>query len=135
MDYVKSMKKILFVCVHNSGRSQMAREFLELLAGDKATAESAGTMPSKEVDPVVGKVMKEIGMDISGNRPRLITQDMVDGADRVITMGCSIDEACPANFIVAEDWGLDDPKDKDIDEVRRIRDEIRVKVRELLTRL
>lgn len=113
----------------------MAREFLELLAGDKATAESAGTMPSKEVDPVVGKVMKEIGMDISGNRPRLITQDMVDGADRVITMGCSIDEACPANFIVAEDWGLDDPKDKDIDEVRRIRDEIRVKVRELLTRL
>ena len=135
MDNVKSMKKILFVCVHNSGRSQMAREFLELLAGEKATAESAGTMPSKEVDPVVGKVMKEIGIDISGNRPRLITQDMVDGADQVITMGCSIDEACPANFIVAEDWGLDDPKDKDIDEVRRIRDEIRVKVRELLTRL
>ena len=135
MGNVKSMKKILFVCVHNSGRSQMAREFLELLAGEKATAESAGTMPSKEVDPVVGKVMKEIGIDISGNRPRLITQDMVDGADQVITMGCSIDEACPANFIVAEDWGLDDPKDKDIDEVRRIRDEIRVKVRELLTRL
>lgn len=113
----------------------MAREFLELLAGEKATAESAGTMPSKEVDPVVGKVMKEIGIDINGNRPRLITQDMVDGADQVITMGCSIDEACPANFIVAEDWGLDDPKDKDIDEVRRIRDEVRVKVRELLTRL
>ena len=135
MDNVKSMKKILFVCVHNSGRSQMAREFLELLAGEKATAESAGTMPSKEVDSVVGKVMKEIGIDISGNRPRLITQDMVDDADQVITMGCSIDEACPANFIVAEDWGLDDPKDKDIDEVRRIRDEIRVKVRELLTRL
>ena len=135
MDNVKSMKKILFVCVHNSGRSQMAREFLELLAGEKATAESAGTMPSKEVDPVVGKVMKEIGIDINGNRPRLITQDMVDGADQVITMGCSIDEACPANFIVAEDWGLDDPKDKDIDEVRRIRDEVRVKVRELLTRL
>lgn len=135
MGNVKSMKKILFVCVHNSGRSQMAREFLELLAGEKATAESAGTMPSKEVDPVVGKVMKEIGIDINGNRPRLITQDMVDGADQVITMGCSIDEACPANFIVAEDWGLDDPKDKDIDEVRRIRDEVRVKVRELLTRL
>ena len=135
MANVKSMKKILFVCVHNSGRSQMAREFLELLAGEKATAESAGTMPSKEVDPVVGKVMKEIGIDINGNRPRLITQDMVDGADQVITMGCSIDEACPANFIVAEDWGLDDPKDKDIDEVRRIRDEVRVKVRELLTRL
>ena len=135
MGNVKSMKKILFVCVHNSGRSQMAREFLELLAGEKATAESAGTMPSKEVDPVVGKVMREIGIDINGNRPRLITQDMVDGADQVITMGCSIDEACPANFIVAEDWGLDDPKDKDIDEVRRIRDEIRVKVRELLTRL
>ena len=135
MGTVKSMKKILFVCVHNSGRSQMAREFLKLLAGEKATAESAGTMPSKEVDPVVGKVMREIGIDINGNRPRLITQDMVDGADQVITMGCSIDEACPASFIVAEDWGLDDPKDKDMDEVRRIRDEVRVKVRELLTRL
>jgi arsenate reductase len=126
------MKKILFVCVHNSGRSQMARAFLELSADEEVTAESAGTTPSKEVDPVVEKVMKEIGIDISGNRPRLITQDMVDKADQVITMGCSIDEACPANFIVAEDWGLDDPKDKDIDEVRRIRDEIRVKVGELL---
>ena len=129
------MKKILFVCVHNSGRSQMARAFLELSADEEVTAESAGTIPSKEVDSVVEKVMEEIGIDISGNRPRLITQDMVDSADQVITMGCSIDEACPANFIVAEDWGLDDPKDKDIDEVRRIRDEIRVKVCELLKRL
>ena len=113
----------------------MARAFVEHSGAQALTAESAGTMPGKEVDQVVVEVMKEIGIDIGGSRPRLITQDMVDNADQVITMGCSVDEACLANFIVAEDWGLDDPKDKDIDEVRRIRDEVRVKVRELLTRL
>ena len=129
------MKRVLFVCVHNSGRSQMAKAFLEHSGNRLIEADSAGTMPGSEIDPVVVEVMKEVGIDISENRPRLISQDIVDESDKVITMGCSIDEACPANFIVAEDWGLDDPKDKDIDEVRRIRDEIRVKVRELLTRL
>ena len=92
-------------------------------------------MPGKEVDTVVKQVMKEIGIDIGGSRPQLITQDMIDNADQVITMGCSIDESCPANFIVSEDWGLDDPKGKHIDEVRRIRDEISLKVAELIGRL
>ena len=129
------MKKVLFICVHNSARSQMARAFLEQLGGQIAVAESAGTMPSEEIDPVVLKVMHEIGIDITEKYPQLITQKMVDDADRVITMGCSIDEACPANVVVAEDWGLDDPRGKDIDEVRTIRDEINRKVIELLERL
>ena len=129
------MKKVLFVCVHNSGRSQMARAFVEHSGAQALTAESAGTMPGKEVDQVVVEVMKEIGIDIGGSRPRLITQDMVDNADQVITMGCSIDESCPVNFIVSEDWGLDDPKGKHIDDVRRIRDEISLKVAELIGRL
>lgn len=129
------MKKVLFVCVHNSGRSQMARAFVEHSGGQALTAGSAGTMPGKEVDPVVKEVMKEIGIDIGGSYPRLITQEMVDNADQVITMGCSIDESCPANFIVSEDWGLDDPKGKHIDDVRRIRDEISLKVAELIGQL
>jgi arsenate reductase len=129
------MNKVLFVCVHNSGRSQMACALVEHSGAQALTAESAGTMPGKEVDTVVKQVMKEIGIDIGGSRPQLITQDMVDNADQVITMGCSIDESCPANFIVSEDWGLDDPKGKHIDEVRRIRDEISLKVAELIGRL
>ena len=129
------MKKVLFICVHNSARSQMAHAFLEQLGGQIAVAESAGTMPSEQIDPVVEKVMHEIGIDITEKQPQLITQKMVDDADRVITMGCSIDESCPANVVVAEDWGLDDPRGKDIDEVRAIRDEINRKVIELLERL
>ena len=129
------MKKVLFVCVHNSGRSQMAHAFLKRSGKLIVEADSAGIMPGSEVDPVVVEAMKEVGIDISENPPRLITQDIVDDCDEVITMGCSIDEACPAKFIVSEDWGLADPKGQHIGEVRRIRDEISSKVIDLLERL
>ena len=91
------MKKILFVCVHNSGRSQMAKAFVECSGSQLVEAYSAGTMPDAEVDPIVVEVMNEVDIDISENRPRLITQDIVDSCEKVITMGCSIDEACPTS--------------------------------------
>src|SRR3990170_3833069 len=98
------MKRVLFVCVHNSGRSQMAAALAQHLSKGTVYAESAGTIPSKQVNPVVVQAMREKGIDMSLNKPRLLTQDMVDRAHRVITMGCSIEEACPALFVPSEDW-------------------------------
>ncbi|MBF8268196.1 MAG: protein-tyrosine-phosphatase family, putative arsenate reductase [Dehalococcoidia bacterium] len=129
------MKRVLFICVHNSGRSQMAEAFLKHLAQGSVEADSAGTIPSERVNPVVAQVMSERGIDVSLNSPRLLTQEMVDRADRVITMGCSIEEACPALFIPSEDWGLEDPEGKPLAEVRRIRDQIEEKVRFLIADL
>lgn len=129
------MKKVLFICVHNSGRSQMAAEFLNKLSNGEVAAESAGTIPDEKVNPTAAKVMLEKGIDISKNRPKMLTQEMVDGANRVITMGCAMDEACPAVFVPSEDWGLDDPKGKPIEEVRKIRDLIERKVKALLGEL
>ncbi len=126
------MKKVLFICVHNSGRSQMAAEFLKELSKGAISSISASTIPDDKVNPVVAKVMLEKGIDISRNKPKLLTQEMIDGATRIITMGCSMDEACPAVFVPSEDWGLDDPKGKPIEAVRKIRDEIETKVKALL---
>ncbi|MQF80451.1 arsenate reductase ArsC [SAR202 cluster bacterium AD-493-K16_JPT_193m] len=126
---------MLFVCVHNSGRSQMARAFLNYLSNGSIKAESAGTIPSNSVNQTVVDAMQEIGIDISGESPKLITQEMVDRSSKVITMGCSIDEACPATFVVAEDWGLDDPSGKGVAEVRRIRDQIKERVAILIQEL
>lgn len=128
------MKRVLFVCVRNSGRSQMAAAFAERLGKGRVEAESAGTMPSEDVDPVVAEAMAELGIDISRNRPKMLTQEMVDWAHLVVRMGCSIEEVCPAVFVPSEDWGLEDPAGKPIEEVRRIRDEVEAKVRELLAR-
>ena len=124
-------KRYLFVCVHNSGRSQMAEAFTRLLSNGTVEAESAGTEPSQGVNPVV-VAMSEIGIDLTGHYPKVISQDMVDRADSVFTMGCSIDESCPAVFVPSEDWGLEDPAGSGIEHVRRIRDQIEAKVRELL---
>ncbi len=129
------MKRVLFVCVHNSGRSQMAEAFAKYFSLGAIMVESAGTMPSDKGNPLAVQVMKEKGIDISGSEPRLLTQATVDRADRVITMGCSIEEACPAGFVPAEDWGLEDPEGKSIDEVRRIRDQVEARVRRLLREL
>ena len=127
------MKRILFVCVHNSGRSQMAEVLLNSMAGGKAVAESAGTEPGEAVNPVAVKAMAELGLDMSGARPKLLTQEMVDRADRVITMGCSVEESCPALFLPnVEDWGLEDPSGKALKKVREIRDEIARRMRALL---
>jgi arsenate reductase (thioredoxin) len=128
------MKTVLFVCVHNSGRSQMAEAFFNELAGGKAQALSAGTQPGANVNPIVVEAMREAGINISGNKPKMLTMDMVQKAERMITMGCG-DEAgavCPASFIETEDWALEDPKGKSLEHVRKIRDEIKERVIKLV---
>ena len=126
------MKTVLFVCVGNSGRSQMAEAFLNHYAKGKAKALSAGTNPAANVEPTVVKVMKEVGIDVSGNKPKPLIPEMIDQANLVITMGCSAEAACPASWIETRDWGLEDPKDKPIEKVRQIRDEIKARVINLL---
>ena len=126
------MKTILFVCVGNSGRSQMAEAFLNHFAKGQARAISAGTDPASTVDPTVIKVMKEVGIDISGNKPKALTPEMIDQANLVITMGCSAEAACPASWVETRDWGLEDPKGKPIEKVREIRDQIKAMVVMLL---
>lgn len=130
------MKKVLFVCVHNSGRSQMAEAFFNQMAKGKAVAISAGTEPGSAVNPVVAQAMREVGIDISDRKPKLLTLDMVESSDLAITMGC-MDEAkaCPAAFVPSEDWGLPDPHGKGIEEVRQIRDEVKRRVELLIERL
>lgn len=131
------MKAVLFVCVHNFGRSQMAEAFFNNLARGKAQALSAGTQPADEVNPVVIEAMKEVGMDISGKKPKMLTTDMVVKAERMITMGCGAEAeaVCPASFIETEDWDLEDPKGKSLEQVRKIRDEIKERVIKLLNEL
>ncbi|ADJ26614.1 Protein-tyrosine phosphatase, low molecular weight [Dehalogenimonas lykanthroporepellens BL-DC-9] len=127
------MQKILFVCIHNSGRSRMAEEFLNAYGADKATADSAGTAPGSDVNPTVAEAMAELGFDLRRKKPQLLTPEMIAAADRVITMGCLKDEGvCPVTFTPSEDWGLPDPKGKDIAAVRQIRDDIRRRVMELV---
>ena len=126
------MKTVLFVCVHNSGRSQMAEAFLNLFSNSKLRAFSGGTNPATAVDPVVLQAMQEVGIDISNKRPKALTPEMVDKADRVVTMGCGVEGVCPASWVETEDWGLEDPKDKPLDKVRDIRDEIRTRVTRLV---
>ena len=122
------MNTVLFVCVGNAGRSQMAEAFFSQAAGGKARAISAGTKPASAVDPRTIEVMREVGIDISRNKPKALTMEMMDQADRVVTMGCGVEGICPASFVQTEDWQLEDPKGKPIEEVRRIRDEIRARV-------
>ena len=127
-------KTVIFVCIHNSGRSQMAEAFFNQMARGKAFAISAGTQPADKVNPVVVAVMREVGIDISDNRPKMLTLDMVEKADRMITMGCGADAGglCPAGFMETEDWALEDPKGKSVAEVRIIRDEIKKRVATLV---
>ncbi|MFZ0034399.1 MAG: arsenate reductase ArsC [Sedimentisphaerales bacterium] len=131
------MKTVVFVCVHNSGRSQMAEAFLNHLAKGKAIGISAGTQPGDNVNPVVVEVMREVGIDISGNKPKALTLDMLEKADKMITMGCGADAGglCPASFVETEDWALEDPKGKSLEQVRKIRDAVKEKVIELVGKL
>ena len=122
---------ILFVCVHNAGRSQMAAGLTKKLAGDRVAVRSAGSDPANEVNPAAVEAMSEVGIDISAEVPKLLESDAVREADAVITMGCG--DACP--FYPGkryEDWALEDPAGKDLEAVRRIRDEIERRVRDLL---
>ncbi len=130
------MKTVLYVCVHNAGRSQMAEAFTNQLAQERGLpiqAFSAGTVAGEQINPVAVAVMQEIGVSMAGQKPKQLTQVMADSADRIITMGCGVDaEACPARIHLSEDWGLDDPKGQPIEKVRAIRDEIKAKVEKLL---
>ncbi len=126
------MKTILFVCVQNAGRSQMAKAFLEKLGGGRVRALSAGTMPAEAVNPVVICAMGEVGIDISAEKPQLLTSDLMSGADRIVTMGCGAEGVCPATFVPTDDWGLDDPQGQPLEAVRAIREQIEARVRQLL---
>ena len=125
------VKRILFACVHNSGRSQMAEAFARQSLPNAIEVNSAGTNPGNEVNPLVIKAMKEKGIDISDKRPTLLTEDMVKQTGRVITMGCSIKDICPSMHVATEDWPLNDPKGKTLEEIRIIRDEIERRVKSL----
>jgi arsenate reductase len=125
---------VLFVCVHNAGRSQMAAGYLQHLAGDRVEVLSAGSEPKDQINPVAVQAMAEEGIDIAGNTPKLLTTDAVRESDVVITMGCG--DACPIfPGKRYEDWELDDPAGRDADAVRRIRDDIRARVESLLAEL
>ncbi len=109
----------------------MAEAFFNQMAKRKAKGLSAGTRPSKKVNTMVVEVMREVGIDIGRQKPKMLTFVMLESADRVLTMGCSVEKACPASLVPTEDWELDDPEGKPIKKVREIRDEIRAKVDEL----
>ena len=126
------MKTVLFVCVGNSGRSQMAEAFFNHYAEGKARAISAGTEPASSVSRTAVEAMREVGIDISKNKPKTLTPEMIDQANLVVTMGCGAEAACPASWVETQDWGLEDPKGKPIEKVREIRDEIKARVTELL---
>lgn len=128
------MDRVIFACRHNAGRSQMAAAFFrQLVDPTKAEAVSAGTTPGDRVHPEVAAVMGEIGVDLSGARPQLLTRDLASGARLLVTMGCG--EECPyVPGVEVLDWPLEDPKGKPVERVREIRDEIRTLVVDLLRR-
>ncbi|KQM83621.1 arsenate reductase ArsC [Agromyces sp. Leaf222] len=125
---------VLFVCVHNAGRSQMAAGYLRELGGDRVEVRSAGSEPKDQINPIAVEAMGEEGIDITGNTPKILTVDAVKESDVVITMGCG--DACPIfPGKRYEDWELEDPAGQGIEVVRPIRDEIRRRVEELISEL
>jgi arsenate reductase len=130
------MSHVIFACVHNAGRSQMAAAWLnELAPAGVAKATSAGTQPAVRVHPEVLEAMREVGIDLSAAKPQLLTSELLEGATHLVTMGCG--EACPVapRHVQRMDWPLTDPKGQSIDQVRAIRDEIRARVEALLAGL
>ncbi|MFK4154591.1 arsenate reductase ArsC [Streptomyces fungicidicus] len=125
------LASVLFVCVHNAGRSQMAAGFLQHLAGDRIEVRSAGSVPGDQVNPAAVEAMAEAGVDISTARPKILTTEAVQASDYVITMGCG--DACPVfpgkKYL---DWALEDPAGKGVDAVRPIRDEIKTRIEALI---
>ncbi|GHB79722.1 arsenate reductase [Streptomyces viridiviolaceus] len=128
------LASVLFVCVHNAGRSQMAAGFLTHLAGDRIEVRSAGSIPGDQVNPAAVEAMKEAGVDISAAKPKILTTEAVQASDYVITMGCG--DACPIfpgkTYL---DWALEDPADKGVDAVRPIRDEIKTRIEALIAEI
>lgn len=129
-----SKPTVLFVCVHNAGRSQMAAGFMKELSRGKVEVLSAGSAPKDSINPIAVQAMAEVGIDIANNTPKILTTEAVQESDAVITMGCG--DTCP--YFPGkryEDWVLEDPAGKDIETVRRVRDEIKARVEELLSEL
>jgi arsenate reductase (thioredoxin) len=127
------MKLVIFACVHNAGRSQMAAAWFNRIADpERSRAVSAGTEPGDRVHPEVLAAMNEVGIDLSGARPKLLTSEMVADASHLITMGCG--DACPVAppSVVRDDWPLEDPKGKPVERVREIRDDVRARVEALV---
>ncbi|MGW0817061.1 arsenate reductase ArsC [Streptomyces viridiviolaceus] len=128
------LASVLFVCVHNAGRSQMAAGFLTHLAGDRIEVRSAGSIPGDQVNPAAVEAMKEIGIDISAAKPKILTTEAVQASDYVITMGCG--DACPIfpgkTYL---DWALEDPAGKGVDAVRPIRDDIKTRIEALIAEI
>jgi protein-tyrosine-phosphatase len=128
------MARVVFVCLHNAGRSQMSRALFERAAGGRHEAASAGTTPADRVHPEVVEVMRDLGVDLGGARPRALTRELAEWADVVVTMGCG--DECP--YVPGKryvDWDLPDPKGRPVAEVRAIRDDIDVRVTGLLAEL
>ncbi len=125
---------VLFVCVHNAGRSQMAAGWLRELAGDRVEVRSAGSEPADQINPVAVEAMREVGIDITGNTPQLLEYDTAKASDVIVTMGCG--DACPVfPGKRYEDWQLTDPAGQPLEVVREVRDEIRDRVEALLREL
>jgi protein-tyrosine-phosphatase len=132
-------KNVLFICVQNSARSQIAEGFFRKYAGERITCSSAGTLPVDSVNPDAVAVMREIGIDIGASKPKVLTDDMVDHASMIINMGCIDNNSCPAvllkNKKTMEDWGIEDPAGKPIARIREIRDQIESKILDLIQQL
>ena len=130
------MKKILFVCVENAGRSQMAEAFFRKYVTSGFDSMSAGTKPTAKVNPIVVQVMNEVGIDIEKNFPQSISQKMIDETQITVNMGCMDEESCPVLFLKdVKNWEIQDPKGKSIKEVREIRDQIEQRVKGLVSQL
>lgn len=130
------IKNVLFVCVENAGRSQMAEAFFKKYASGKLDAISAGTIPSTKLNPTVVQVMKEIGIDLTAQKPKLLSERMVRDSFKTVNMGCMDEESCPSIYVKdVLDWNILDPKEKSLDDVRKIRDQIKSGVLDLIRSL
>ena len=129
-------KNILFVCLENAGRSQIAEAFFKKYDKNKFNVMSAGTTPSSHLNPIVILVMAEIGIDLKNQQPQLLSNSMIENSTKTINMGCMDKESCPSLFVNDTDnWKIDDPKGKSIDDVRKIRDQIKTDVLNLIDSL
>ena len=125
---------ILFVCVENAGRSQMAEAFFRKFTENRFNVISAGTTPSKELNPIVVQVMKEIGIDMNNQNPKMLSESMISNSFKTVNMGCMDKESCPALFVKdVIDWNIPDPKEKTIEQIREIRNQIKSEVLNLIT--
>jgi len=133
---VTETENVLFVCVENAGRSQMAEAFFKKYAPSKFKVISAGTAPSSQLNPKVVQVMAEIGITLDQQSPKLLSNDMIQGSLKTVNMGCMDKESCPALFVKdVLDWKISDPKEKSLDEIREIRDKILTEVLYLIKSL